>query len=118
MAVLLLKNYARVNFKDIVGQTALMYAVRFENKKLVRYLLCFRANPFFCIGNNDPNGLHAKDICDDFDTLLWLKKAMWLRIGLLMIKDINKKNEFWIQEAINYWDPNNELKMPSSYKFC
>ena len=118
MAIMLMKSYARVNWKDIRGRTALMYAVESNNKDLVRFLLCFRASPFFCLGQGNPAGKHAIDTCTDFDMMMQLKKAMWLRLGLLFYSDIGKRNKFWEYEALRYFDPGNDLNMPKEFKFC
>ena len=46
----LLKNYSRVNFKDLMGRTALNFAVADCEEKLVNTLICFKADP--CSENN------------------------------------------------------------------
>ena len=45
MMRILLRNYSRVNFKDLVGKTALNYAVESENIQLIKGLLCMKADP-------------------------------------------------------------------------
>ena len=121
MAVLLMKSYARVNWTDIIGRTALMYAVQNNNADIVRFLLCFRASPYFCVGQGDgaaAAGKNATEICSDPDMVLQLRKAMWLRLGQYFYHSTAELNVFWEYEALRYFDPNNDLKMPANFKFC
>lgn len=45
MSLLLLNNFARVDWRDIGGRTALHFAVRNQNLAIVKILLLFKANP-------------------------------------------------------------------------
>ena len=54
----LLKNYSRVNFKDIMGRTALNFAVADGEEKMVNALICYKADP--CSKNN--KGEKIKDL--------------------------------------------------------
>ena len=116
MAVVLLKAYARANFRDIQGRTALMYAIQHNNMDLVRYLCCFRANPFFCVGGMG-SARHALDICTDWDMSLILRKAILFRLALHILPGIEKRNNYWTAEARKIFDPENELKVPQDFNF-
>ena len=116
LAIILLKAYARVNFRDIQGRTALMYAIQHNNVELVRYLCLFRANPFFCVGGIQ-KAHHAIDICTDWDLSLILKKAMVFRLGMHVIFGLEKRNSYWTTQARKYFDPENELRLPLNYAF-
>lgn len=45
MARFLLKNFSRVNFRDMMGRTALRFAVDQGDVQMVKVLLCFKADP-------------------------------------------------------------------------
>ena len=45
MARYLLKNFSRVNFRDMMGRTALRFAVDQGDIQMVKVLLCFKACP-------------------------------------------------------------------------
>ena len=45
MVKFLLENESPVNFKDLVGRTALNFAVEAKNLAIVKALLCFKADP-------------------------------------------------------------------------
>ena len=61
LAELLVHARSRINFKDIVGRTALMLAVENRNERLMRFLLCFHANPI----TRNYNGKGAIDLAED-----------------------------------------------------
>ena len=114
MVVILLKAFARVNFRDIQGRTALMYATKHNNMELLKYLLCFRANPFFCVGGMH-KAKHALDICTDWDISVVIKKAQAFRLSMHVMSSVSKKNEFWNKDARLYFDPDNELRLPQDF---
>ena len=45
MARYLIKSFSRVNFKDLVGRTALNFAIEYENIEMVKVLACNYADP-------------------------------------------------------------------------
>mmetsp|Transcript_5756 Transcript_5756/g.7771 ORF Transcript_5756/g.7771 Transcript_5756/m.7771 type:complete len:84 (-) Transcript_5756:316-567(-) len=57
MLKLLLKRHSRVNFRDMLGRTALHFAVMNDNEDIVKLLLCFKADP--SVEDNKGESPHA-----------------------------------------------------------
>ena len=97
---------SRVNFKDLVGRSALMFAVENENDELMKFLLCFHANPI----TRNCNGKGAIEMTEDVTVTNMLNRSACMRAGLLFISGREKRFKFWKREVLSIFDPEGELK--------
>ena len=100
LAELLVFARSRVNFKDIVGRTALMLAVENRNERLIRFLLCFHANPI----TKNYSGKGAIDLVEDQTHFGLLKRAACMRAGLSFISGEEMRFRFWKREVLSVFD--------------
>ena len=96
---------SRINFKDMVGRSALMFAVENKNDELIKLLLCFHANP---IARNS-NGKGAIEMTEDITVINMLNRSACMRAGLMFISGREQRLRFWKREILSIFDSEGEL---------
>lgn len=115
MVKYLCEKFSRVNFQDICGRTALIFATRNGNLAIVKILLSFKADPQIkCDArNHEKGGNEAEEYSGVNPYMLanqsqphlrpYINKAFLLKVFLPMLRDDPKKQEKVWREGYNFF---------------
>ena len=114
MVKYLCDRFSRVDFQDICGRTALLFATRNGNLAMVKILLSFKADPQIkCDARNHERGTETEECGGVSPYMLanqshphlrpYINKAFLLKVFLPMLRDDPKKQEKVWREGFNFF---------------
>ena len=88
-----------------------MHAVENHNERLIRFLVCFHANPCSRRAPTYPEtlGRSCIDLCEDARVLAMLHRAAQLRVGLGFVSGWTQRHRWWRRQVLSLFDPEGAL---------